>query len=164
MLTYADVCRRIGASPDVGFSEDALFELYAQPGNDVRADYFRLFGAGEGARYSIFLLYWYRSTNSDASGALVGLLHSLALKGCFKLFCFYFLLFVTCATSGAAARAAASAASASCALKGWVFGRATAAQGGGGYFLGPLGTHFSRFTGAKVQNTDADGAASRRHP
>jgi hypothetical protein len=92
MLTYADVCRRIGASPDVGFGEDALFELYAQPGNDVRADYVRLFGAGDGARYSIFLLYWYRSTNSDAEGALVGLLQSLALKG--WVFNFLFLFFI----------------------------------------------------------------------
>ena len=141
MLTYADVCSRIGASPDVGFGEDALFELYAQPGNDVRGDYFRLFGAGEGARYSISFLYWYRSTNTDAQGALVGLLPSLALKG------WVFIFFFRRATSGAAA----SGASASWALKGWVFGRATAAQGGGGYFLGPLGTQFTRFTGTKVQ-------------
>ena len=90
MLTYADVCSRIGASPDVGFGEDALFELYAQPGNDVRGDYSRLFGAGEGARYSVFLLYWHRSTDTDAEGALAGLLPSLALKG----WVFNFFIFV----------------------------------------------------------------------
>ena len=40
---YDGFCRRIGVSPEDGLSEDALFELYAQPGNDVNTDFRALF-------------------------------------------------------------------------------------------------------------------------
>lgn len=37
-------CRRIGVSPAQGLGEDALFEIYAQPGNNVQSDFQVLFG------------------------------------------------------------------------------------------------------------------------
>eukprot|EP00802_Teleaulax_amphioxeia_P003092 Tamp_03095.p2 GENE.Tamp_03095~~Tamp_03095.p2 ORF type:complete len:576 (+),score=89.53 Tamp_03095:23-1750(+) len=41
---YQAFCRRVGVSPAEGFSEDALFEIYAQPGNNATFDAGVLFG------------------------------------------------------------------------------------------------------------------------
>lgn len=47
---YEAFCRRVGVSPADGFSEDALFEIYAQPGNSVTYDASVVFGGAAGPR------------------------------------------------------------------------------------------------------------------
>jgi RimJ/RimL family protein N-acetyltransferase len=44
---FKSFCRRVGADPALGLGEDALFEIYAQPGNDVNSDYRILFASSE---------------------------------------------------------------------------------------------------------------------
>jgi GNAT superfamily N-acetyltransferase len=88
---YEAFCRRVGVSPAEGFSEDALFEIYAQPGNSVTYDAGVLFEGAAGPRMQM------------AGGA-----------------------------GGGGGRGSSPA-------RGWVLGRRTAAaEGGSGYFIGPL--------------------------
>ena len=44
---FKSFCKRVGADPALGLGEDALFEIYAQPGNDVNNDYRILFASAE---------------------------------------------------------------------------------------------------------------------
>ncbi len=44
---FRSFCKRVGVDPAQGFGEDGLFEIYAQPGNDVDFDFRVLFGGDE---------------------------------------------------------------------------------------------------------------------
>ena len=44
---FNSFCKRVGVDPAQGLGEDALFEIYAQPGNNVDNDYRVLFGGEE---------------------------------------------------------------------------------------------------------------------
>ena len=65
MLTYADVCAAGGAGPtDTTTSELSASAHTGNPDDDLNYG-----GIVRMRGYSLYLLYWCRSTNSDAEGA-----------------------------------------------------------------------------------------------
>jgi hypothetical protein len=65
MLTYAHVCSRMQVDSGAATAERAL-------GGRMRCS----------ARYSIYLLYWYKSTNTDAKGGALDGSRVYVLGGC----------------------------------------------------------------------------------
>lgn len=110
-------CRRIGASPDQGLAEDALFEIYAQPGNNVEHDFQVLFGNSENAL----------ALQDQGTAELAG---CPRLPGGTAPWC---------ACTEKKGKLCWDGGNVSTPLKGWVFGRPTQLQSGSSSFaLGPL--------------------------